>query len=250
MDNWFGRLLEELQEQGIYDETLIIFTTDHGHMLGEHGITGKNNFHMWNEISHIPLIVHLPNGAHAGERRSQLTQNIDVFPTVLDFFDLSYSNPIHGISWKGILEEDSPSSRTACLYGLFGQTVNITDGRCTYFRPPFSPDNQPLFRHFLTPGTASRFNGGYHDVPGEQFYEDVEIGWFLSQSNMKTLRSRASKTVSPEWKDAGLYNIQNDCLQNVNLAGSDLEEYYIRLLGDTMRAMDAPKSQYDRLGLS
>jgi len=178
MDRWFGRLLDELKRQGILDETLIILTTDHGHMLGEHGITGKNWFHSWNELAHIPLIVHPPGNVRAGERRTQLTQNTDLLPTLLDYFGVSFDNPIHGESWKPVLEESKPVKREAALFGLFGQTVNVTDGRCTYFRPPAQPDNQPLYRYFLTPGTF-RSIYGLHDITGEMFYREAELGPFL-----------------------------------------------------------------------
>ena len=47
-DYWFGRLLETLKKNNMYEDTLIIFTTDHGHMLGEHGFTGKNIMHAYN----------------------------------------------------------------------------------------------------------------------------------------------------------------------------------------------------------
>ena len=42
MDAWFGKLLDELERQNAFEDTLIILTTDHGHLLGERGLTGKN----------------------------------------------------------------------------------------------------------------------------------------------------------------------------------------------------------------
>jgi len=132
MDEWFGKLLDELERQGTYEETLVILTTDHGHMLGERGLTGKNRWHAWNEMAHIPLIVHLPGSAHAGERRMQLTQNVDIMPTVCDYFGVPIPHAIHGESWRPVLEENAPVQRRAALYGWFGQSVNLSDGRYTY----------------------------------------------------------------------------------------------------------------------
>ena len=133
-DRWFGKLLDEIERQNGFEDTLIILTTDHGHMLGEKNRTGKNHWHAWNEMAHLPLIVHLPGSYHAGERRSQLTQNIDIMPTLLDYFGASCEQSIHGESWMEILHNNASAKRQAALYGWFGQTINITDGKYTYFR--------------------------------------------------------------------------------------------------------------------
>ena len=91
-------------------------------------------------MAHIPLIVHIPGDRHAGERRTQLTQNIDIMPTLLDYYNIPIRHPIHGASWKDILEGDGPARHEAVLYGWYGQTVNLTDGTHTYFRAPASEE--------------------------------------------------------------------------------------------------------------
>ncbi len=244
MDEWFGRLLDELERQNALDDTLIIFTTDHGHLLGERGLTGKNNWHCWNELAHIPLIVHLPGNAHAGERRGQLTQNIDIMPTLLDYFSVPCTVPIHGESWLPVLYGNAPVRRRAALYGWFGQTVNVTDGVYTYFRAPAEEENQPLYRHFLTPGTFSLRN-----VCPLGFYDEAELGPFLPYTDYPVIRARARRQRSPEWQDTMLYNLESDYAQQNNLVGTPAEAHYIDLLVETMRRMDAPPSQYVRLGL-
>ena len=65
----------------------------------------------------------------------------------------------------------SPAQRQAVLYGWYGQTVNVTDGKHTYFRAPTAEDNQPLYRYFLTPGSFSMRN-----VCGKGFYDQAELG--------------------------------------------------------------------------
>jgi arylsulfatase A-like enzyme len=244
MDEWFGKLLDELERQGAFEDTLIILTTDHGHMLGEHDVTGKNNWHVWNEMARIPLIVHMPGGRHAGERRDALTQNIDVMPTLLDYFDVTLDHAIHGESWMPILEDTAPAQRDAVLYGWFGQTVNVSDGRHTYFRAPEDEENQPLYRHFLTPGTFS-----HREVCDLAFYDEAELGHFLPYTDYPVIRARAHKRRSPDWQDTQLYDMEADPGQTQNLAGSEVEARYRTLLIETMRKMDAPPSQYERLGL-
>ena len=294
MDNWFGKLLDELERQGIDEETLIIFTTDHGHMLGEHGVTGKNFWHAWNEMTHIPLMVHLPGDEHAGERRNQLTQNIDILPTLFDYFGIPIPqehelsgdapeksgpadqdparsavpgekgegkdglskakqamfqkrddfHPIHGESWKPILEENAPSRRKACLYGWYGRAVNITDGEYTYFRSPVNEENQPLYRHFLTPG---KFH--LHDMCGEWFYKDAEFGRFLPYTHFPVIRSRAEVPRLEDYEATKLFNIVEDYQQLHDLSGGPEEKKYKKLLEEKMAEADAPGCQYERLGL-
>lgn len=244
MDAWFGKLLDELERQNAFEDTLIIFTTDHGHLLGERGLTGKNNWHTWNELAHIPLIVHLPGDAHAGERRTQLTQNIDIAPTVMDYFGVTWDHEIHGESWRPMLEDNAPAKRRAALYGWFGQTVNVTDGRYTYFRVPATEANQPLYRHFLTPGHFSM-----RDVAPLSFYAEAELGHFLPYTEYPVIRARVDKGTSPDWSETMLFDIVKDYEQTQSLAGTPLEATYEALLVETMAEMDAPPSQYARLGL-
>jgi arylsulfatase A-like enzyme len=243
-DEYLGKLFDELERQTILDDTLIILTTDHGHLIGEHGATGKNRWHVWNELGNLPLVIKLPGNRHAGERRGQLTQNIDVMPTLLDYFNVGYDHAIHGESLKDVLEEDAPVQREAALYGWYGMPVNVTDGTFTYMRAAISEDNKPLFQHFLIPTTYS-----FHDVPGSIFFSDPEIGQFLPYTDLPVLRSPWRMKRWNNVKDTLLFNIEQDPGQQHNLAGTDAEQKYIELLRQTMQKMDAPSAQYERLGL-
>lgn len=245
MDEWFGKLLDEIERQDGLEDTLIILTTDHGHLLGEHNRTGKNNWHAWNEMAHIPLIVHLPGSRHAGERRNQLTQNIDIMPTLLDYFNVPLEHPIHGESWKSILEENTPIERNALLYGWYGRAVNLTDGKYTYFRAPAHESNQPLYRYFLTPGTFS-----LRDVCSREFYDGAELGNYLSYTEYPVLRVPVNAPREKEWAHTKLFDIQSDYPQETNLVGRDIESAYQALLVETMKKMDAPNWQFERIGLA
>ena len=105
-DKWFGKFVEALKKNNLYEDTLILFTTDHGHMLGEHGYIAKNFMHAYNELSHLPLLVKMPRKEHAGEKRKQLTQNIDLMPTILEY---------HGISLNELIGNDKMKPVRAIL---------------------------------------------------------------------------------------------------------------------------------------
>ena len=120
---------------------MVIFTTDRGLMIGEHGHLGKNACHAWNEIARIPLLVHLPGGKAASERRQQLTKSVDLFSTLAEYFSADPERPARGRSFVGITRDEIPSLHEAVLFRWYGKTINVTDGRHVYFR--FSPAQKP-----------------------------------------------------------------------------------------------------------
>ena len=83
-DHWLGQIFDTLERMGLWDDTLIVFTTDHGTMLAEHDYWMKNIMPLYNEIVRIPLIASLPGNDRAGTRTNVFTQTIDLMPTFLD----------------------------------------------------------------------------------------------------------------------------------------------------------------------
>ena len=81
-DASFGSLLDELEAMGELDNTVIIFTSDHGEAFGEHG-NWTHGLDLTNEVLSIPLVVRLPGGAGGGQRVSTPVQHIDLLPTIL-----------------------------------------------------------------------------------------------------------------------------------------------------------------------
>lgn len=85
VDEWLGRLLDHLMLRGVWNNTLIIFTGDHGEMLGAHGKLGKENF--YEESVRVPMILSLPNNANSGKRVSVPTSLLDLHSTILDYLE-------------------------------------------------------------------------------------------------------------------------------------------------------------------
>ena len=95
-DEKVGGLLAELDQLGLAEDTAVIVLSDHGEMMGEHGMWFKRTFHEWS--SHVPLIVRTP-GAPAGQRVREAVSLVDVFPTLLDLAALPRPDtPIDGQS--------------------------------------------------------------------------------------------------------------------------------------------------------
>ncbi len=87
-DMLLGRIIEYLKDKGLYENTLIIVTSDHGEGFGEkHGdITEKGHVnHLYDTTQHVPLIIKMPGEKHAGQRIQDVVQLIDLAPTVLEY---------------------------------------------------------------------------------------------------------------------------------------------------------------------
>ncbi|MDH3745078.1 MAG: sulfatase-like hydrolase/transferase [Acidobacteriota bacterium] len=82
MDDGFASLVSYLRNAGMYDDSLIVFTSDHGEEFGEHGRVGWHSHSLFDELLHVPLIVKYPDGHFAGSTVEGQTRSIDIAPTI------------------------------------------------------------------------------------------------------------------------------------------------------------------------
>ena len=101
VDDWIGNILNKLDELGLTENTLVVFTSDHGEMLGSHGLRGKFNF--YEESSHIPMIIRFPGRIKPGTIVKSPTSNMNLFATILDYLELPDA-PSDGTSLRGLIE--------------------------------------------------------------------------------------------------------------------------------------------------
>ncbi|MCM8757282.1 MAG: sulfatase [Candidatus Omnitrophica bacterium] len=83
-DRWFGYLMESLKVMGLLDNTLVIFTTDHGHSIGDQGYLGKRGYPSKPEVYEVPLMIRLPKARFAGRKVNFLVQHHDLAATILE----------------------------------------------------------------------------------------------------------------------------------------------------------------------
>ena len=99
VDANLGRLFEHLQTHGLWENTLIVFTSDHGEQMGDHWLFGKLGY--FDQSYHIPLIIHYPSQA-ADQSRGHImegfTENIDIMPTLLDWVGVEIPHQCDGRS--------------------------------------------------------------------------------------------------------------------------------------------------------
>ncbi len=112
VDVWVGRLLAKLRDLGLEKNTLVIFTSDHGDMLGDHGIGGKGIF--YEGAVHVPLLIRLPGTVPPGTVVETPVSTIDLFATILDYT----GNPGHvseGRSLRGLIDGTETDRPDYCV---------------------------------------------------------------------------------------------------------------------------------------
>ena len=95
-DDAVGDLLDELRSLGVYDQALIVFLSDHGEGLGDHG-ESEHGLFLYRSTLQVPLIIKLPRAERAGETVADPVQLIDVYPTVVSALGLPLAQDLQGI---------------------------------------------------------------------------------------------------------------------------------------------------------
>lgn len=102
LDDCIGRLLDQLKEKDLYEDSIIVFTSDHGEMLGSHRLFQK--MCMYEESAMVPFSIHLPWGRQRGVVRDAYVSHIDVFPTICEYYGVTPAGAVNGQSLKGLIE--------------------------------------------------------------------------------------------------------------------------------------------------
>ena len=108
-DHHVGRMLKGLEDLGLADSTIVVFTSDHGFQLNEHGGLWRKQF-QFDESIRVPLIVRLPDGRGAGSVSEGIVELVDLYPTLIDLASLpGPAHDLEGSSFVPLLDDpDSP----------------------------------------------------------------------------------------------------------------------------------------------
>jgi len=126
LDSEVGRIIEALKEAGVYEDTIIVVTADHGDMLGGHGLATKGVGTAYEEVYNIPLIVRVP-GLRKGEDTDHKVSLVDIGPTLLDLCGADPIEDGHGRSLRTVLGGTSDPEDWQDAYAeFFGQRFVYT----------------------------------------------------------------------------------------------------------------------------
>ncbi|MCB0093075.1 MAG: sulfatase-like hydrolase/transferase, partial [Caldilineaceae bacterium] len=114
MDQQIGRILDKLDELGIADNTIVVFSTDHGHFIGQHGLVAKGPFH-FEDMVRLPFIVRYPGQVPAGAESQALQALIDLAPTFLSAADIEVPGLMQGVNQMPVWTGEAAQARDHVL---------------------------------------------------------------------------------------------------------------------------------------
>jgi len=143
VDEQVGALLDELTEQGIEEETIVVFTSDHGEFAFEHGLY-KKDLVLLDSLLHVPFLLRWPGRLEPARVDSTMMEEVDVVPTLLDLAGLEIPFGVQGKSFAPVLRGDETSHKDA----VFGEIC-----------PPW------LFNRFRTYEEFEAHHGSWEATP-------------------------------------------------------------------------------------
>ncbi len=131
IDQCVGDILKTLDESGLTEETIVIYTSDHGDFVGNHGMVEKVAMgqNVYEDILNIPLIIRYPGNKKNGKRSGELVSLVDIYPTLVQLLGLKVPKlkyPIQGESFAETLTKGKPMNREYFVSESWSQASVIT----------------------------------------------------------------------------------------------------------------------------
>jgi arylsulfatase A-like enzyme len=116
MDEAFRGLVADLKRLGVYDNSIIVFTSDHGEELGEHGFMGWHSHTLYEELLRVPLLVRFPSAKHAGSAVEGMVRSVDIAPMVLETLGIASPAQFQRFSLATALARGRPPASAVLLW--------------------------------------------------------------------------------------------------------------------------------------
>ncbi|MDR7463166.1 MAG: sulfatase [Armatimonadota bacterium] len=126
VDRWLGHFMGALRDLGRLEDTAVIFVSDHGHQLGEHGLVGKVPRGLYPELMHVPFLLRHPEGLGAGRRVDAFVQHHDLPPTILGLLGVQPPLPMDGIDLTPLVRGQDRRTReyVTCIFRDYVWTMD------------------------------------------------------------------------------------------------------------------------------
>ncbi|NND98112.1 MAG: sulfatase [Pirellulaceae bacterium] len=181
MDHQVGRVINELDRLGLRENTAIVFTSDHGYHLGEHGFWQKSNLH--EQVLRVPLIISVPD--HPRGRSDSIVELVDIYPTLSQLAGLDPPTDVQGNSLVKILHDPTVIVKKAALSFNRGHSLRTdkwhymryTDGTSELYHMDTDP------HEFTNQATEPRYAATVEQL-------DQQLDQTLRQYKLKPKRNR------------------------------------------------------------
>ncbi len=195
VDESVGRIYDTLRTQGQLDQTLVVFTSDNGFVLGEHGRVDKRTAYA--ESLRIPLVVRYPPLARPGTVISNMVLSLDLAPSLVDVGGAKSLKNIHGLSWKPLLQGKRVRWRDSFLYeynyeAQFPYTPNVRAVRTPEWK---------FIRYPHGDGSPDRFASELYQVstdPHEMTNMVSDPRWATKRRELERELERISRIAGPD----------------------------------------------------
>ena len=193
IDEAVGSLVDAVEEMGLSEKTVFVFTSDHGDFGGRYGLIGKTKA-FYEPLIRIPLIIVIPNERQVSQSNANIS-NIDVMPTVADVIGLKQPNRVQGLSFLPVIRGDERSHREA-IFAEVGE-------------PRLPPPHIPIEEY---------------PAYNRRRQEEDGVFWFIEY----TTQGRSAMIRKDGWKYCyytgdreELYHVEDDPTEMTNLASVD-----------------------------
>jgi choline-sulfatase len=207
LDERVGEVLAALRESGLEDDTIVVFTADHGEMLGERGLWFKMAF--FEDSARVPLVVRAPGRFAAGARVAAPVSQLDLAPTLLDLAGLPAVDGLDGASLGPLLRGSGDGGERGSVVaeylaeGVTAPAVMVRRGALKYVRCPGDPDQ--LYDLAADPRELRNLAGDDDDGRAAPLRAEADRRWDLAALECDALQSQRERRVVVSALDRGRY---------------------------------------------
>ncbi len=198
-DAAYGEVLAKLDELGITDDTIIVYTTDHGEFAGEHGMIEKAPGISFSCVTHIPMIFKY-SGCPKGEVRQSMAESVDIFPTLCNLAGVPAPNWVDGRDLTQTVEDDTPCKTVAVTENPNTKTIHTQQYKLTQFLPEFHGGEEfgELYDRINDPWELKNlyFEPEYQSVVHDLRYQ--LYCWLVRETRNKTVSPRIPRMLAPK----------------------------------------------------
>lgn len=221
IDAQFGKLLDALEELDLIDNTIIVFWSDHGYMLGEHGLWQKQN--LFENTARQPLMIYAP-GHSQGRACKGIVEMLDIYPTVAELAGLKAPDDLDGKSLVKLLKDPSAewdhpafTQQARTLTSQSGSTFRMGGSGLFSFNPMLNDRNTTVFGRTIRVDRYryTEWNEGLDGVELYDYQTDPEehINW-AEDPGFRKIREELSARLRTSYDNEAIKRTQETILKN------------------------------------